>query len=95
MLPPPSLAVSRDVGNNDEVLVNTYNTIVPHKESNVNAWFGKRSFIAALADAFGLDDAAPKRAWHVQGAFDLDLDASIQVYARSAMAVNVICQTPP
>jgi hypothetical protein len=30
---------SRDVGNDDEVLVSTYNTIVPHKGSNVNVWF--------------------------------------------------------
>ena len=28
--------------------------------------FGKRQVVAALADAFGLDDAAPKCAWHVQ-----------------------------
>ena len=60
MLPPPSLAAGRDVGNDDEVLVSTYNAIVPHKESNVNVWFGSDRFIAALADAFGLDDAAPK-----------------------------------
>jgi len=40
MLPPPALA-SRDVGNDDEVLLNTYNAIVPHKESNVNIWFGR------------------------------------------------------
>ena len=65
MLPPPSLA-SRDVGNDDEVLVNTYNAIVPHKESNVNIWFGRlttggsaRQVVAALADVLSLDDATP------------------------------------
>ena len=73
MLPPPSLAAGRDVGNDDEMLLNTYNAIVPHKESNVNVWFGRlttggsaRQVVAALADAFGLDDAAPKCPWHVQ-----------------------------
>jgi len=103
MLPPPSLAAGRDVGNDDEVLVSTYNAIVPHKESNVNAWFDRLTtggsasdrFTAALADVFSLDDAAPKCVSRVQDAFDLDLDAAIQVYAGSAMAVNVICQTPP
>ena len=52
-------------------------------------------FVATLADVFGVVDAAPKCAWHVQGAFDLDLDVAIQVYAGRAMAVNVICQTLP
>jgi hypothetical protein len=47
MLPPPSLAAGRDVSNDDEVLVSTYNVIVPHKESNVNAWFGAQ-VVAAL-----------------------------------------------
>jgi len=63
MLPPPALA-SRDVGNDDEVLVNTYNAIVPHKESNVNVWFNE--VIAALADALSVDDATPKCARRVQ-----------------------------
>ena len=73
MLPPPSLAAGRDVGNDDEVLVSTYNVIVPHKESNVNAWFGSRlttggsarQVVAALADVFGVDDAAPML-WRAQ-----------------------------
>ena len=79
MLSPPSLAASRNVSNDDEVLVSTYNVIVPHKESNVNAWFGRLTtggsasdqVVAALADAFGVDDTAPKCAGRVQGALTL------------------------
>jgi len=66
MLSPPSLPTGRDVGNDDEVLASTYNAIVPHKGSNVNVRFGSNQFIAALADVFGLDDAAPKCTWRVQ-----------------------------
>ena len=65
MLPPPSLA-SRDVGNDDEVLVNPYNAIVPHKESNVNVCFA-RQVVAALADALSVDDAAPMLWWAQAG----------------------------
>jgi len=71
MLSPPSLPAGRDVGNDDEVLASTYNVIIPHKESNVNIRFGSNRFIAALADVFGLDDAAPKCAGRVQGALTL------------------------
>jgi hypothetical protein len=70
---------SRDVGNDDEVLVNTYNVIVPHQGSNVNVWFGSPStssgqahhrrfgdqIVAALADVFGVDNAAPMP-WRAQ-----------------------------
>ena len=42
MLSSPTLATGRDVGNDGELLASTYDAIVPHKESNVNAWFGKR-----------------------------------------------------
>jgi hypothetical protein len=54
-------------------LVNTYNAIVPHKESNVNVWFGRlttggsaRQVFAALADPVSVDDTTPKCAWRVQ-----------------------------
>ena len=39
MLLPPILAIGYDVGNDDEVLVNVCNVIVPHSESNGNTWF--------------------------------------------------------
>jgi hypothetical protein len=43
-----------------------------------------RQGVAALADVFGLDDAAPKCACRVQGAFDLDLDSP----SRSMLGVQ-------
>jgi hypothetical protein len=44
--------------------------LVPHRDQ----------VAAALADVFGVENAAPKCVSRVQGAFELDLDVAIQVY---------------
>ncbi len=40
ILSPPILAIGYNESNDGKVLVNTYDIIVPHNESNVNAWKG-------------------------------------------------------
>ena len=46
------LATGRDVGNDGEVLVNTYNAIIPHNESNVKVRFDKLT-TGGSAEEFG------------------------------------------
>ena len=59
------LATGRDVGNDGEVLVNTYNAIIPHNESNVKVRFDKLTTGGSTGGSAALRTGAHNKAHHL------------------------------